>query len=105
MSQEMCQEAVNACLQLLKFVPDCFVTNKILQGIDNAVFFNHNIVFVNAYSDVIFFSNDMGLVHVDLEIFALMIIILMMMILRLLFMLDLWLGVIDISKTRHVKNR
>ena len=65
----MCKEAVNACLPLLKFVPDCFVTNKILQDLDNAVFFNHNIVFVNANSDVTFFRDDMGLVKVNESVY------------------------------------
>ena len=57
----MCKEAVNSCLSLLKFVPDWLVTNKVLKDLDNVVFFNDDIVFVNADSDVTFFSDDMDL--------------------------------------------
>ena len=39
-----------------------------LKGFDNAVFFNDDIVFVNAYSvNVTFFSDDIGLAMVDLN--------------------------------------
>ena len=34
----MCKEAFDAYLPLLKFVPDCFFTNKILKDLDNVVF-------------------------------------------------------------------
>ena len=37
MSQEMCDKAVDACLSLLKFVPDWLVMNKMLKDLDNAV--------------------------------------------------------------------
>ena len=71
-SHVMSKEAVNTCLSLLKFLPDWFVMNKILKDLDDAVFFNDNIVFVNADPDnVTFFSNDMGLVNVDLNIVSL----------------------------------
>ena len=36
-SQELCKEAINACLPLLKFVPDWLVTNKGLKDLDNVV--------------------------------------------------------------------
>ena len=65
-SHKVCKEAA-AYLPLLKFVATWFVTNKILKGLDNAVFFNDDIVFVNADSDnVTTFSNYVGLVKVDL---------------------------------------
>ena len=67
-SQGMCKEAINACLPLLKFVPDWLVTNKGLKDIDNVVFLNDNIVFANADSDnVTFFSDDMGLVNANVN--------------------------------------
>ena len=34
MSQEMCKEAVNACLPLSKLVPDWFVMIKMLQDLN-----------------------------------------------------------------------
>ena len=52
-SQEMCDKAVNACPPLLKFVLDWFVIcHKMLEDLN--VFFNDNIVVVNADSDVTF---------------------------------------------------
>ena len=37
-TQEMCDSAVDAYVPLSKFVPDCFVTKKMLKDLDNAVF-------------------------------------------------------------------
>ena len=63
------------------------------------VFSNDGIVFVSRDSDtVIIFSNDMGLVTVDHNNVSFDDVIL-----KLLFMLDLWLGAIDICCARHVK--
>ena len=65
----MCKVTVNDCLPLLKFVPDCFVTKKMLKDLDNTVFFNGDIVFVNEDSDnPTPFSDDMGLVNVNLNV-------------------------------------
>lgn len=100
----MCKVTVNDCLPLLKFVPDCFVTKKMLKDLDNTVFFNGDIVFVNEDSDnPTLYSDDMGLVNVNLNVS--LDDVLAIMILKLLFMLDLRLGVIDISKVRHIKKR
>ena len=103
-SQETYKEAFNACLPLLKYVPDLLVTNKMVKDLDNAAFFNYHIVFVNANSgNVTFFSDDLRLAIVDLNNVSLddnsetM--------LKLLFKLDLWFSVIDIRDTRHVKKR
>ena len=105
-TQDMCHKVVDACLIALKFVPDWYVTNKILNILDNAVFLNGDIVFVNADSDnVTTFSNGLGLVIVGLNNISKMMIILTMTNLKLLFLLDLWLGIIYISNARHVKKR
>lgn len=65
----MCKVTVDDCLSLLKFVPDCFVTKKMLKDLDNTVFFNGDIVFVNEDSDNdTLFSDDMGLVNVNLNV-------------------------------------
>ena len=50
-TQELCDKAVDAFLPALKFVPDCFVTNKMLEKLDVAVFCNDDIVFVNVDYD------------------------------------------------------
>ena len=39
----MCDKAVNCCLLALKFVPDWFVMNKMMEKLDSAVFSNDYI--------------------------------------------------------------
>ena len=41
----MCDKAVESDLVVLKFVPDWFVTSKIIEKLDGAVFSNDDIVF------------------------------------------------------------
>ena len=38
----MCDEAVDDCLAALKFVPDCFVTSKKLEKLDDILFYNED---------------------------------------------------------------
>ena len=50
----MCDEAVDNCLVTLKFIPDGFVTSKML----NALHANKNILFYNkGFNKVIFIGN------------------------------------------------
>ena len=49
------------------------------------------------FNNVTFFSDKMGILNVVLIILTLKMLILMKMILKLLFMSDLWLGVIDLN--------
>ena len=44
-TQDMCDKAVYSCLLALQFVPDWFVTSKIIEILDSAVFSNDYIVF------------------------------------------------------------
>ena len=58
----MCDNAVDSCLQALKFVPDWFVTSKVIEELDSAVFSNDYIVFGDLNSDFgTFFSSYIGL--------------------------------------------
>lgn len=43
-TQEMCEKAVNANLPTSKFVPDWFLTPKILEDLDNIAFFDDNMI-------------------------------------------------------------
>ena len=64
----MCGEAVHACLPALKFVPDWFVLNKMLEKLRSASFSNSDIDLNKINSDVIiFFSGCMDLVTIDLN--------------------------------------
>ena len=71
-SQEMCDRTLDACLSSLKFLPDWFVTNKMLKDFDNTVFLKDEIAIVIEDSDsVTFFSYIMDLVNLDLHNFSL----------------------------------
>ena len=63
-----------------------------------------DIVFSDIDSGTVtFFSNDIGLNSINFNIINHDDDNLMIMILKLLTILDLWLGIIDISNTKHVK--
>ena len=49
--EEMCYKAVGAFLTTVNFVPDWFATNKMLEKLDDVVFFEDDKVFVNEESD------------------------------------------------------
>ena len=62
-TQEIFDKAVSACLPPLKFFSYWFVTNKILENIDNVVLFNDD-----RDSDIVpFCSNDIDLVTIGLN--------------------------------------
>ena len=62
----MCDKAVDAFLPALKLVTDWFVKSKMIKRIDNAIFSNNYIIFVNEDANrVNFFSGEMVLFSVD----------------------------------------
>ena len=64
----MCNKPVDSYLLALKFLPDWFVTNKIIKKLDNAVFFNVDIIFGDIdFNTFTFFSNDIGLNSINLN--------------------------------------
>ena len=44
-SQTMCNEVVDDCLGALKFIPDWFVTSKVLEKFHSALLANDDILF------------------------------------------------------------
>ena len=80
----MCDEAVDDCLAALKFVPDCFVTSKKLEKLDNALHANDDILFYNEDFDKASFIACQRQILIKLKL--IMIITFMKMILILLFM-------------------
>ena len=61
-AQEMYDNAVDDFLLALIFVPDCLVTSKMIEKLDDSVLSNNHIVFGDLDSKfVTFFSNDIGL--------------------------------------------
>ena len=98
----MCDKTVDACLRALKLVPDWFVSNKMLEKLDDVVFSNDDIVFVNENSDnVKFLVMIWPLTLYTLIILLLMMIILMMMFLKLLSVLYFWFSAIYTNNARH----
>ena len=64
----MCDKAVNVFLPTLRFVPDWFVSYKMLEKLDDALFTNDNIIFINGGSNnVPFFGCEMSILSVDLD--------------------------------------
>ena len=71
----MYHKAVDIFLTILKFVPDWFVTNKMLEKLGDVVFSKDDIVFVYENSDnVTFFSMTWALIICTLIILILMMI-------------------------------
>lgn len=61
-TQKMCVEADVSYLLALKHVPDWFVTSKMIEKLDNAVFFNDNLVFGDIDAEIVtFISNGKSL--------------------------------------------
>ena len=99
----MCDEAANLCLAALKFIPDWFVTSKILQKFDNALHANDDILFHNEdFDKVTFITNQKHILAVDLD-----------KInldnnfdedhLDIIFHTNFWLGVINLKNRKHLK--
>ena len=64
----MCDKPADTCLPILKFVPDWSVANKMLEKLDNVIFSNDDINLDDIDSDIVtFFSDNMGLVTIDLN--------------------------------------
>ena len=62
--QIMCDEAVDDCLAALKFIPDGFVTSKMINKLLTALYSDDNILYFNKDSgDVMFSCNEMDILE------------------------------------------
>ena len=61
--------SLNKCvIRLLKFVPDWFVTNKMIKKLFTALYADENILYFNEDSgNVTFICNGMGILSIDLN--------------------------------------
>ena len=67
-TQRMCDESVDDCLEALKFVPDWFVTSKMLEKINNALLAHDDMFFFNKdFHKVTFITNQINVLAVDLN--------------------------------------
>ena len=64
----MCDEPVDYCIAALKFIPDWFVTRKMLEKVDNVLHANEYIFFYNEdFGKIIFVANQRHILAVDLD--------------------------------------
>ena len=64
----MCDEAVDDCPAELKFIPDWFVTSKMLEKFNNTLRSNDDILFYNEdFDKVTFVANQKDILAVDFE--------------------------------------
>ena len=67
-TKRMCDEAVDDCLTALKFIPDWFVTNKMLEKFHDAVNAKDDVIFFyENFIKVTFFAYEMAVLGVDLD--------------------------------------
>ena len=67
-SQKLCDETVDGCLAVLKFIPDWFVTSKILEKFHDPLLANDdNIFFDKDFGKVTFFANEIGILGIDFD--------------------------------------
>ena len=88
-TQRMFDEAGDDCAAASKFIPDWFVTSKILENFDKALQAN----------DDTFFANQRHILAIDLDNDN----NLMKILLLLLFMSDFWLGIVNLKNPKHSK--
>ena len=88
---------------MLYIVPDWLATSKMIKKLHNALFPGDDKDFFNENSDVTFSKDEMGILSVVLNNINLDDVNLMKMILKLLFMSDVWLDVIDLNDAKHLK--
>ena len=64
----MCDKAVDDFLPALKFVPDWFVSSKMIKKLHDALFADNDILFFDEdSSNVTLSSDEMGIISVDLN--------------------------------------
>ena len=67
-TQKKCDEVVDNCLPALKFIPDWIVINKMFETFHDSLPINDDIIFFGEnYSEVIFFTNQIGILGVDMD--------------------------------------
>ena len=101
-TQEMHDKAVDNFLSTHKVFPDWFVTSRMFKNLSNALFADDNILFFDEDSGSVTFSVDEWVFLLYILIILIMLIF-MKMILKLLFMLDVCIGIKDINNMKHFK--
>ena len=97
-NQEMCDK-VDDSLPILKFVPDWFVTNEIMKKLQNALFRDDDILLLDKDPCNVTFSSNWNNINPDDAYFY-----------EddpnyQLFMIDVWLGTINLNNANHLKKK
>ena len=101
-TQQMCDKGVDYCLVALKFVPDWFVTSKMIKILFTAFCTDEIILYFNEdCGNAVFTCNGMGIFNIDLNNISLDDLIMMKMILILLFLSDFWHGILHLKNAKH----
>ena len=67
-TQRMCDEAIHSCLAALRFIPDWFVTSRMLKKFDNALHANDDTLsFNDDFNKVTFIANQRHILAIDFE--------------------------------------
>ena len=67
-TQKICDEAIDDCLAALKFIPDWFVTSKILKKLQDPLLDNDDVLFFKeGFNKATFFATQMDIFAVDLD--------------------------------------
>ena len=98
-SQRLCDEAVDNSLAALKFIPDWFLTSKMLYWL--MVIYLFLIKFI--IKSHLMLMKDIFLMKILIKLTLMKIIILMMIMLILLFSSDVWLDVVNLKNTKHLE--
>ena len=88
----------------LKFVPDWFITSKMVKIHFTALYADENILYFSEYSgNVVFICNEMGILNIDLNNINLDDTNYEEDDPILLFLSDFWLGMLNLKNARHLK--
>ena len=101
-AQQLCDETADDFLPTLDVVPDWFVTSKVIKKLFTTLYADENILMKILVMLFLIVMKWVFLTKI-LTALTLTIIILMKMILVLLFMSEIWLGILNLKNTKHIK--
>ena len=100
----MSNEPAGDSLASMKLIPDWFVASKMIKRLFTALYADENILYYDEDSgNVAFICNEMGILNIDINnIIIIVIVTSMKMILILLFLSDIWVGILNLKNTKHL---
>ena len=104
LTQKMSNEPAGDSLASMKLIPDWFVASKMIKRLFTALYADETILYYDEDSgNVAFICNKMGILNIDINnIIIIVIVTSMKMILILLFLSDIWVGILNLKNTKHL---